>query len=687
MSEIFLSFCIPVMNRLGDLQATLRRNLDDNRAQQDRVEFIVMCFDKGNETADWVQKNFADDLASGYLRFHQSDRLQRWHFGRAKNSFRGIAQGRIYASLDGDNYTGPAGGQHIIDVFETNDYDCIFHQFQGDWGDGTCGRISMTMQDYEKIGYEEDFLPRQWDELDAILSVLMQRPSRRYVCYQGRSITVKSGPFSRFISENALDIQVVEVDGDLASLVKMNGICSVGQNDSGYVRQNAQLRYFSKYNHLFSYIKNCRDTIRCEGYVTEIVALQREMVRYVDSLVLLDAFLSPQSSGQVVCSPKEITLIACLKDEANINEWLGHYRNLGVTRFFLIDDHSFKPLADRCQAPDVHIWRPNAGRFRFSKAFWIELLARNYCMGQWVVSADGDEYIQLPENGSAPCRFQQLAGYAERNSISYFCGFLLDLFPAAEDYITACQDAPIALSKFTHYQFRENGKAPPVYKKNEGSHWSYGEYCSWVYRFDIRYRVNRAFDSLRKFPFFRYEGSMNIHQGFHDLLIEGKSRSWGDLGRRDLLPILHYKIYDLQFRDPSSDNCEIASYYSITQENMSRFIQKRFHHLRQMIVSPFSYRYLGYGTIPLPGVISITLVWRADDTKISTSSTFDSVIDRSAPFVVRPGASLDVENVMEIRSPHFDDAIDWFATKTPYRKMIRRTDDTAVLAVDANELN
>ncbi len=689
MSEILLSFCTPVMNRLADLQSTLRRNLDDNRAQRGRVEFIVMCFDKGMETAEWIQQNFAEDLATGYLRFHQSDRLRSWHFGRAKNGFRGLPRGRIYASLDGDNFTGPAGGQHIIDVFEANAYDCIFHQFQGDWGDGTCGRLSMTMQDYEAIGYDQDFLPRQWDELDSILSILVRNPSRRYVCYRGKSIARKSGPFARFLRENELYIRTIEIDGNLDPLVKMNGVCAVGQHDSNYVPQDAQLNCFSIYNHLFSYIKNCQDTERREQYVSEIVAAQRDMVLHVDSQILLDAFLLADSAGEIVSSATDITLISCLKEEPGVDEWLNYYRKLGVTRFFLIDDHSVKPLAVRCQATDVHIWRPEAGRFRFSKAFWIELLARNYCMGQWIITVDGDEYIRLPEGCTdehTQCRFCHLIDYAERHSLTYFCGFLLDLFPAAENYDTASKNIPIALSKFTNYQFRMGRNLAGAYKNNEGSRWSYGEHCGWAYQIDIRYRVNRAFDSLRKFPIMKYDISMNIHQGFHDLIIDGENRSWTELGRQDLLPILHHKIYNLQFADFSSEYNECDSYYSITRKNMLRFIKDRFLHLRQMVVSPFSYPYLGYGTVPLPSASSITLLWH-DDLKASFAGDFDSAINRSAPVIVKRGASLHVVNVMEILSLHFDDAIWWFMTHTPFKNMIRRTEDTAVLSVELNERN
>ena len=174
---------------------------------------------------------------------------------------------------------------------------------------------------------------------------------------------------------------------------------------------------------------------------------------------------------------------------------------------------------------------------------------------------------------------------------------------------------------------------------------------------------------------------MNIHQGFHDLIIDGKSRSSSEFGRRDLLPILHHKIYNLQFADLALGNNDFASYYSITQKNMLKFIKDIFLHLRQMIVSPFSYPYRGYEAVPLPSISSITLLWHGD-LETSSNGDFDAAINRSAPVIVRKGESLRVENVMEISSPHFDDAIGWCVTHTPFKNLVRRTDDTAILSVE-----
>ena len=290
MSGIVLSFCTPVMNRLSDLQSTLRRNLDDNREHQEKIEFVVVCFDRDAVTATWVKRNFSEEIASGYLRFYQSTSLKKWHFGRAKNAFRGLLRGRIYASLDGDNFTGPAGGKHIIEVFEAYEYNCIFHQFQGDWGDGTCGRVSMTREDYETIGYDEYLLARQWDELDAILTILVQNPLRRYICYQGKSIATKSWPFKRFIQENDIKIHTIELDGKLDPLLHARSGVSVGKHKSSYVHDNEELKYSSIFNHLSSFCKNTRDDALCNSYINELVDIQRIIAERLDQCWLPSGF-------------------------------------------------------------------------------------------------------------------------------------------------------------------------------------------------------------------------------------------------------------------------------------------------------------------------------------------------------------------------------------------------------------
>jgi hypothetical protein len=83
---------------------------------------------------------------------------------------------------------------------------------------------------------------------------------------------------------------------------------------------------------------------------------------------------------------------------------------------------------------------------------------------------------------------------------------------------------------------------------------------------------------------------------------------------------------------------------------------------------------------------SITLSW-VDEHAVSSAGDVDSVINRSASILVKRGENFHVKSGMEILAPHFDDAIGWLATNTPYKYLIRRTDNNAVLSIQRNEFN
>ncbi|MFO7032354.1 hypothetical protein B9T07_21050 [Limnospira fusiformis CCALA 023] len=398
MAQIELSFCIPLMNRFEDIKATLPKNLEDNRGSIGRVEFILVCFDSDDLVEKWVKNNFNNDIESGFLCFYRSSELDIWHFGRAKNSFKNIINGRIYASLDGDNYTGFKGGEHIINVFQTHEYNCIFHQFQGDWGDGTCGRVSFKMEDYIEIGYDNDLLPRQWDELDAMLSIMVKHPERKYVCYQGKSIIDKSFPFRRFVTENALSPVVVEINEKLNPLHGRIQCQSLGLHKTNYVDEDAKLKYSNIFNHLSSFFKNTYSENLRNQYVLELQDIQRTMIEVIEPIILEKWTLRRQdNNGLVKINENDMILLSCVKDEPDLKDWYNYYKDLGVTKFFMVDDYSAHPVKHDLEYDDVYIWHPIVGRFRYAKVFWLEILLSCYCRGNWCITVDSDEYISLPD--------------------------------------------------------------------------------------------------------------------------------------------------------------------------------------------------------------------------------------------------------------------------------------------------
>jgi hypothetical protein len=76
-------------------------------------------------------------------------------------------------------------------------------------------------------------------------------------------------------------------------------------------------------------------------------------------------------------------------------EFLRHYREIGVDRFLIVDDHStdgsLEFLRDQ---PDVTVFAPVEGStFRKDKRFWRAELLDTYCSGKWVVVPDADEHL------------------------------------------------------------------------------------------------------------------------------------------------------------------------------------------------------------------------------------------------------------------------------------------------------
>lgn len=664
MSDPILSFCIPVMDRLADLQQTLAQNLEDNRSSIGRAEFVVVCFDEDDATEQWVHEQFEADLQCGYLRFVRAAPLPFWHFGRAKNAFRGIMRGKIYASLDGDNFTGPNAAEHIIAVFEALEYRCVFHQFQGTWGDGTSGRVALPRADYERRGYDERLLPRQWDEMDAMLSVLARHPDYFYACYRGKGIIQKSPHFRRFFDDHGRTPRVHEIDADSDPAKAIAGSVSTAQHGKGYVRNDPLLIEFSNFNQYQSFFNNTdQDELRTR-YAGKLVSIQQKLVRVADPGSLLMWVLEAQNEMPASTIEGGVTVLACLKDEPDPESWYQHYRDLGARRFLLVDDDSAQPLADVLEHDDVHIWKPRVGHFRHAKTLWLETLLARFCLNQWCLTVDSDEFISLPmfEHGPDDSRspLDTLTGLADQKRCEYFCGFLLDLHPETGSSVTERQH-------YNHYIYREQ---PPDegYLHAPAVKWSYAGCASWAFSLDLRYRLNQTIDSLRKFPCFRYTRETHLNQGFHDLIINGKPRSARELQRADLLPILHYKLWSLREKNrkdsevqPPGQASDFSAYHPRTRDNLTRLAANLENHLDQAAAFTDSFRFLAYSLIPVPGAATIR-VYRMPITVDNRER-----LERRGGFYFQQVSGQISVHGCALSGPDFERVIAWLREKTPYR--------------------
>lgn len=575
--EIELSFCIPILNRLSDLKKTLKKNLEDNIDHANIIEFIVICFDNDNKCEDWIKTNFQEELRTNYLRFYKAHNLEEWHFGKAKNQFKKLMQGKIYASLDGDNFTGKNAGIEIINIFRENNYRCLLHQFRGEWGDGTCGRVALSKQDYIDIGYDESFLPRQWDDLDIILTTLSQKNDLTYISYKNNAIHKKSKSFRDFILENNISINSIELNN--SNLMQQNS--AVNNKNSNYLNEDIKLKHFQYFNSYSSFFKNSTIEELQTKYISVLNFTQHLMIKNIEAHSLKNLFLNSLNKNKPLTTPNSIVLVSCIRNEPNLHKWIEYYESLGVTHFFIVDDGSSPAIKDLVHSDKVWIWSPKAGKFRYSKAYWLELLIRAYANNNWILTVDSDEYIELPkkmDNKSHNHNLTSLIKEAEKQNIKYFPGLLIDLVPGPKYTAHIQQKKELPQEAFDHYYFTESD-ACENYKSNKSVIWSYGSNPNFGFRVDLRYWLNKTFDSLRKFPLFKMNESLHLNQGFHDLIYNNKGISADNLNKDYLILVKHYKFYNLQ-KDIKNPNLRpLNAYYHTTQKNIATLREKLFESL------------------------------------------------------------------------------------------------------------
>jgi hypothetical protein len=142
--------------------------------------------------------------------------------------------------------------------------------------------------------------------------------------------------------------------------------------------------------------------------------------------VLLEGAPEPPSGdGQ-----PDIRLFAKLRNESlRLPAFLRHYRQLGVRRFFLVDNGSTDGSLELLRAqPDVRVFTTPAS-FREARGGtdWLNALLARFGVGCWCVTVDVDELLYYP--GSERAGLPELTRYLDERGHQAMYTLLLDLYP------------------------------------------------------------------------------------------------------------------------------------------------------------------------------------------------------------------------------------------------------------------
>lgn len=126
------------------------------------VEICVVDLGSKDDTVEWLRF-----LAESYPQLRwASQHLDPLHFAAAYNRCHRLASGQILASVDADNVIGPRYCEFVRESIDADPL-AIVHCWTGDWLDGTCGRLALHRDLFDRIGgYDEALEPIGVQDID-----------------------------------------------------------------------------------------------------------------------------------------------------------------------------------------------------------------------------------------------------------------------------------------------------------------------------------------------------------------------------------------------------------------------------------------------------------------------------------------------------------------------------------------
>jgi len=201
-------------------------------------------------------------------------------------------------------------------------------------------------------------------------------------------------------------------------------------------------------------------------------------------------------------------VFAVMRNEAlRLPRFLEYYRRLGASGFVIVENNSNdETLGILRKQSDVLLYRTSASFVR--KEAWLDLLLRRHGADRWCAVVDADELLDFP--GSAELGLSGLGTYLEDGGWNTLHAVLLDLYPpgavSAVDYQSGGDYFDLEWYFDPMSSLR---KVPRVFWKGSGLD----------YRFEggVRERVFGVSNCCSKFPFFKFNPGMFLHDGQHYL--------------------------------------------------------------------------------------------------------------------------------------------------------------------------
>ncbi len=295
-------------------------------------------------------------------------------------------------------------------------------------------------------------------------------------------------------------------------------------------------------------------------------------------------------------APDGIYLFCVLHNEKlRLPYFLEYYRALGVTHFFMVDNHSDDGTGAYLAAqPDVSLWHTEAGYKRAHFGMdWVNSLLRRYAQGHWALVVDVDEFFVYPYCDTRPLR--ALTDWLDASAIRSFGAMLLDMYP--EGPIDDGHYAP-GQNPFEVLNYFDSGNYSQKPNRRYGNLWIQGGPRQRVF---FAENPDQA-PALNKIPLVKWQRGNVFVSSTHTLLPRGLNKTFEEWGGEKICgTLLHAKFLpDLKYktaREMTRKQHYAASreYRAYGQANGPEIVMKH----------EFSTRYEGWRQLEELGLMSL----------------------------------------------------------------------------------
>jgi tetratricopeptide (TPR) repeat protein len=188
---------------------------------------------------------------------------------------------------------------------------------------------------------------------------------------------------------------------------------------------------------------------------------------------------------------------------------LSYYREKGVNKFFVVDNHSTnETLSYLLEQPDVYVWHTSRS-YAGAKwgVDWVEILLQNYGFNHWCVLIDADELLYYPDCETKNIR--QLCQELDREGNQAFSTVLLDMYSQKPLREANYQSGQNFLEVCSHF----DKKFYTAKALNGGP-----ENNITAYFGGLRQRIfggeSMSF-CINKAPLIKYDYNVRLYEGFH----------------------------------------------------------------------------------------------------------------------------------------------------------------------------